>query len=279
MPTESFKLVDADDRKLNAYCWLPEKDPVAIVAIIHGLSDHIGRYEYLSEFFNFNRIATVGMDYQGHGKSPGKRGHIRSYDLLLSNVEKLLIETRLKYTDIPLFLYGHSLGGNIVANYILRHKSKEICGVIISSPFLKLAFNPPKWKTTLAKIVGGIYPALTLSDEVDPKELSHDPVVGKKYLEDPLVHGKISAGVYNSSLKYGKWAIENAHLLNYPALIIHGEEDRLTSHVASEELAKKAGPYATLKIWKGLRHELHNEKNKDDVLNYICNWIRENIKE
>jgi len=277
MAKESFQLLDAYDRKLNAYFWLPEQEVVAVVAIIHGLGDHISRFEYLSEFLNFNGIATIGMDYQGHGKSPGKRGHIRSYDLFLSDIEKLLIEARLRNNNAPLFLFGHSLGGNIVANYILRHQSKEISGVIISSPYLKLAFDPPKWKIKMAKILGSLFPSLTLSNEIDPMELSHDPFVGKAYLEDPLVHNKVSLKLYNIATKQGIWALDNAHLLNYPALILHGDEDRLTSHLATEEFAVKAGPRATLKIWKGLRHELHQEKNKDEVLKYICNWIKEHI--
>jgi alpha-beta hydrolase superfamily lysophospholipase len=278
MAKEFFQLSDADNRKLNAYCWMPENDPLAVVAIIHGLGDHIGRYAYLSEFFNFNGIATIGMDYQGHGKSPGKRGHIRSFDVLMSNVEKLLIETRLRNIDIPLFLYGHSLGGNIVANFTLRHQSKEIAGVILSSPFLQLAFNPPKWKIKIAKILGNLFPSVTLSNEIDPMELSHDPFVGKAYMEDPLVHEKVSFKLYNIATENGFWALNNAHLLNYPALLIHGDEDRLTSHLATEKFAGKAGPKATLKIWKGLRHELHNEKSKDEVLNHICKWIKEIIE-
>ena len=278
MSKKNFHIIGAEGRKLNACSWIPEGNPTAVVAIIHGLSDHIDRFEYFSAFLNKNKIAIFGMDYQGHGKSMGKRGHVRSYDLLLSNVECLLIEARLKYNDTPLFLYGHSLGGNIVANYILRHQSKELSGAIISSPYLELAFTPPKWKTNMAKVLGRVLPSLTLANEIDPMELSHDPLIGKAYLEDPLVHGKISVRLYNLATEHGLWALENAHLLNYPALIMHGDEDRLTSHHASRRFTEKAGPKATLKIWKDKRHELHNENNKDEILKYICNWINKNLK-
>ena len=274
MAKETFNLIDADGRKLHACKWKTDSDPIAVVAIIHGLSDHTGRYEHFSEFLNKNRIAVIGMDYQGHGKSPGKRGYARSYELLLSNIENLLIEARLDFINTPLFLYGHSLGGNIVANYILRHQSKEITGSIISAPFLELAFNPPTWKMKLAKILNSAWPSLTLSNELDPMELSHDPLVGKAYLEDPLVHGKISVGVYNNAIIQGNWALENARLLNYPTLIMHGSDDRLTSHKASERFAKEAGSLATIKIWEGLRHEIHNENNKEEIMNFMCDWIR-----
>lgn len=275
MAKETFDLIDADGKTLYTRKWITDSDPIAVVAIVHGLSDHVGRFDSFSNYLNKKGIAVYGLDYQGHGESPGKRGHVRSYDLLLSNIEKLLIAIRLEYNNIPLFLYGHSLGGNIVANYILQHQSKEISGVILSAPFFELAFEPLAWKVSMAKILNSLWPSLTLSDDLDPMELSHDPLVGKAYLEDPLVHGKISVRLYNSAISQGSWALENARLLNYPTLIMHGAEDRLTSCQASERFAGEAGSSATLKVWEGLRHEIHNESNKDDVLKFISSWIKE----
>jgi len=279
MDEKSFHIVDKSGRNLNARKWEAGEDQKAIVAIIHGLGDHIDRYDHFSKFLNTKGISTIGMDYQGHGKSPGKRGHIPSYDLLLSNVENLLITARRAYNELPLFLYGQSLGGNIVANYILRHQSKELSGAIISSPFLELAFTPPKWKANLAKILNGLLPSFALSNEIEPMELSHDPVVGKAYFEDPLVHDKISVRLYNLGIEYGRWALENASLLSIPLLLMHGDEDQLTSFHASERFAGDAGAKAKLKIWKGMRHEVHNETRKEEVLEYICRWIHENLHE
>ena len=275
MAKETFDLIDADGKKLYACKWKTDGEPIAVVALVHGLSDHVGRFDSFSKFMNKKGIAVYGMDYQGHGESPGKRGHVRSYDLLISNIEKLLISVRYENNNTPLFLYGHSLGGNIVANYILQHQSKEIAGVILSAPFFELAFEPPAWKVRMAGILNSLWPSLTLSDELDPMELSHDPLVGKAYLEDPLVHGKISVRLYNCAISHGSWALDNAGLLNYPTLIMHGTEDRLTSYKASESFARDAGTSATLKTWEGLRHEIHNERNKDEVLKFISNWIKE----
>jgi alpha-beta hydrolase superfamily lysophospholipase len=277
MAKETFDLIDADGKTLYACKWITDSDPIAVVAIVHGLSDHVGRFDSFSKYLNKKGIAVYGLDYQGHGESPGKRGHVRSYDLLISNIEKLLIAIRLEYNNSPLFLYGHSLGGNIVANYTLQHQSKEIAGVVLSAPFFELAFEPPAWKVRLAGILKSLWPSLTLSDDLDPMELSHDPMVGKAYFEDPLVHGKISVRVFNSTISKGTWALENAGLLNYPTLILHGTEDRLTSYKASEKFSKDAGELATLKLWEGLRHEIHNEINKDEVLKFISNWIKEII--
>lgn len=273
MAKETFDLIDAEGKSLYACKWITDSEPIAVVAVIHGLSDHMGRYDSFSKYLNHKGIAVFGIDYQGHGESPGKRGHARSYDLLLSNIDKLLIAVRLQYNDTPLFLYGHSLGGNIVSNYILQHHSKEIAGVILSAPFLELAFEPPAWKVRLARILNSLWPALTLTDNIDPMELSHDPLVGKAYLEDPLVHSKISVRIFNSAIRQGAWALEHAGSLNFPTLIMHGNEDRLTSYKASERFANDAVDSATLKIWEGLRHEIHNESKKEDVMNFMIKWI------
>lgn len=277
MAKESFNLMDIDGKHLNACWWIPENEPKAIVAIVHGLSDHIDRYHDFSQYLNSQGFAVVGMDYQGHGKSPGKRGHVKSYELLMSNVDSLLIEARLEFNDIPLFLFGQSFGGNIVANYTLRHKSKELVGVIISSPWLELAFSPPWQKMVISKIIGRVWPSLTASNDLDPMELSHDPWIGKSYFEDPLVHGKISAKLFNMAVKHGRWALEHAHLLNYPTLIMHGDDDRITSYKASIRFAERAGSLASIRIWEGLRHELHNEKNNEKIMQFICDWINQYI--
>ena len=277
MVKKPFNLIDVNGIPLNACWWIPDNEPKAILAIVHGLSDHIDRYHDLSAFLNQNGIATIGMDYQGHGKSPGKRGHVKSYELLLSNVDSLLIEARLAFNDAPLFLYGQSLGGNIVANYTLRHKSKELMGVIISSPWFELAFSPPSHKMVISGIINRVWPSMTIPNDLDPMELSHDPLIGKSYIEDPLVHGKISVRLFNMAVKHGQWAMDHADLLHYPALIMHGTDDRITSHEASIRFTDKAGSLAGIRIWEGLRHELHNEKNKEEVMRYICDWINLNI--
>ena len=274
MAKETFNLMDDDGKPLHACKWNPDIEPIAVVALVHGLSDHSGRFDAFSKFLNKKGIAVFAMDYQGHGESPGKRGHVRSCDLLISNIENLLIAARLEYNDTPLFLYGHSLGGNIVASYILQHQSKEIAGVMLSAPFFELAFEPPAWKVRLAGILNHLWPSLTMSTDLDPMELSHDPMVGKAYLEDPLVHGKISVRLSNFAINQGSWALQNAGLLNYPLLIMHGTEDRITSYNASERFAQEAGSFASFKSWEGLRHEIHNENNKDEVLKFIYKWIQ-----
>lgn len=276
MVDNEFYVKGANGQNLYGKCW-SSNGVKAVIALLHGLSDHINRYGYFAEFLCQHQIAVLGLDYPGHGKSPGKRGHIQGYDLALANVETLLIESRNRYNDLPVFLYGQSLGGNLAMNYALHYFSYEIQGLILSAPWIKLTFTPSWWKVIMTMILGKLIPAITLSMDLDPVDLSHDPEIGRKFLEDPLNHGKISAGIYSQTVKAGLWNLENAGQLNYPVLLMHGKEDPLTSWHATAELADKIGPKAELKLWNRLNHELHNEYIKDEVLAYIINWIEKYI--
>ncbi len=273
MIEKEFYIESGDGTNLYGKAWQPKKDIRAVLAILHGLSDHIHRYENLASFFVDQSMAVIGIDQHGHGKSPGRRGHINGIELARQNVHALLIEARKRYTDHPLFLFGHSMGGTLGFSYALTHRSREIRGLVISSPWLKLAFEPPKWKTLLAAVLGRILPFVTLPIDIDPMELTHDPHKGREYLDDPLNHGKISARLFNSIRKDSAFAMENAYRITYPVLLMHGKEDRITSWEATARMAASSGNMITLKLWNDLRHELHNEKDRLDVCTYMLDWM------
>lgn len=276
MTTEEIQIKAFDGVLLYGKIWKPKDTPKAFIAILHGLSDHINRFNEFSEFMNANNIGVIGFDQPGHGNSPGKRGHIISSEDIQSNVQNLLIETRLRFSEIPLFLYGQSMGGNIALNFGINIKSKELTGLIVSSPWIKLAFEPPAWKISASRLLNKIIPGLTMKNEIDPMELSHDPKVGRKYLEDSLNHGKISTRLYNLMMEGAARIIKSATSIQLPVLLMHGDEDKLTSHKTSEAISKN-NSRIELKIWSGMRHELHGEKGKEQVMEYIVSWINKII--
>ena len=277
MQTEELQITTQQGDSLYAKIWEPDTSPIAMICIIHGLSEHINRYNAYATFMVNKGICVMGIDQQGHGKSPGKRGHISSYDKLSSNVQSLLIEARLRHDEIPLFLFGQSMGGNIVLNYGMDNKSKELTGLIVSSPLLKLAFDPPKWKTSLGRIMQKIIPSFSIPSDIDPMELSHDPEIGKAYFEDPLNHGKISARLFHILMEGSDRAFREIKSINIPVLLMHGNEDRLTSHEASISLGK-LNPLIETRIWQGMRHELHNERGNEEVLKHTHDWLKSKLQ-
>ena len=102
--------------------WQPETPPKAVVCLVHGLGEHSGRYAHVAAALNDAGYALLGFDLRGHGKSGGPRGHTPSYETLMDDIGRLLAEAAQRYPGQPQFLYGHSLGGNLVLNYALRRK-------------------------------------------------------------------------------------------------------------------------------------------------------------
>jgi len=249
----------------------------AVVVLVHGMGEHSKRYEkHVIPFYNQNSIAVLSYDQFGHGKTEGKRGHNPGYDSVLNCVEEMLTKAKSVFGEKPTFLYGHSMGGNVVINYILK-RSNNLNGAIVTSPFLRLAFDPPSWKIVIGKALQKIAPSITMGTELELEAISRDKKEVEAYRNDPMVHDKISPNYSVVFMKTGEWAIQNSGKLTIPMLLMHGTGDRLTSYKASEEFAKNAGNKVKLKLYEGAYHELHNEINKNEVLEKMLSWINKKI--
>lgn len=275
MQFSELTLEASDGIKLNISHWKSDesaKPPKAVICLVHGLGDHCGLYLHVAKFLTDSGYSVLAMDLRGHGKSCGKRGHIPSFTQVLDDLKLLLEKSKTIYPNIPRFLYGHSFGGNLVLNYILRYKP-EITGAISTSPWLRLAFEPPALKMFLAKITNKLIPTLSQSNSLNPFDLSHDKNTANTYTSDSLVHNQITAGFFSNTSASGIWILEHADELNVPLLLMHGSGDRITSHAASQQFAQKTNKKCTFKLWDGLYHELHNEFQKQEILTYIVQWL------
>ncbi|MBA3647940.1 MAG: alpha/beta hydrolase [Chitinophagales bacterium] len=271
----------SNGKKIFAQYWKPDTPPIALVCMVHGFGEHSGRYAHVAKFFSDNGIAMVAYDMIGHGKSEGKRGHTPSYDFLIDQVDDLLKQADKNFKNIPRFLYGHSLGANIALNYLLRrnYQERNIKGIIISSPWFRLPFDPPTFQVILGKIMMKIWPSFTQSSKIDTKSISSDPSEVKKYEEDPLIHDKISPMLFFPAIDAGIFAQEQSHKIHLPMLHFHGSKDRLTSHEASIAFSKNEKYDYSFRLFEGGFHEMHNELNKDEVMNLIVNWIKNHLKQ
>jgi alpha-beta hydrolase superfamily lysophospholipase len=215
--------------------------------------------------------AMLGFDLRGHGRSEGKRGHIHSFDLALEDVTLLIEEAGRRWPGKPRFLYGHSLGGNYVINHALRC-DPPVEGVISTSPILGLD-NPPKLKLMLGKLLYKVAPTFTMPSGLDVTGLARDEKVAAAYKADPLVHDQVSAALGLEFLEAGGWALDRAEELKKPLLLIHGDEDRLTSCQLSEQFAMRTSGMTTFKKWPKGYHELHNDFEQQAFLTTIREWM------
>lgn len=246
--------------------------PKAVVLLVHGMGEHSSRYaDFVVKKLVEQHISVIAFDHFGHGKTEGKRGHNPSFEAVLDSVSTMLEKSKKVFGDIPTFLYGHSMGGNIVLNYVLRRTS-NIKGVIATSPFLKLAFEPPKIKLAIGKLLQKIAPSITMGNELNPSDISRDKTEVQKYIDDPLVHNKISPNYSITFIKMGKWAIENAQKLTIPTAIFHGTGDKIIDHKASQEFTDKTNK-ASIKLYEDAYHELHNDLCKEELMADIIGWI------
>lgn len=270
--TETIAITTDDNLQLSGKIWLPESKPVAVICLVHGFGEHIERYNHVAAAFTQENMALVGLDLRGHGKSTGKRGHTPSYDHLLQDLQLLINYVNARFPGVSLGLYGHSMGGNIVINYLLKNKPDGIKAVVVTSPWLRLKFDPPKIKVALGGFMRKIYPQYSEANGLNPDHLSTDKSVGKAYVADPLVNDKITTEMFFAITEAGEYALEHAAPIPAPILVMHGSADLITSPEASREFANKIN--AEYKLWEGMYHETHNENGKDEVIQAIVQWFK-----
>ena len=270
MATE-FQWAGKTGTQLYAREW-PAATTRAVVALVHGLGEHIGRYAHVAAHLNAHGYTLIGYDQRGHGRSGGKRGHTPDYETLLDDVGLLLREAEKRHPARPVFLYGHSLGGNLVLNYTLRRKP-GLRGLIATSPFIRETHPQEGLKLTVGKLMRSIYPALTLPNGLELEAISRDPAVVDRYRNDPLVHNKLSAAMGIGTLEAAQWLdAYNGHL-PCPTLLIHGGADRITDPAATAAFAERVQGDLTFRPFADLYHETHNEPEQVDVLTTITDWL------
>jgi alpha-beta hydrolase superfamily lysophospholipase len=273
MKTLEWHWKSSDGLDFYSQGWVPDGKVKAVVGLIHGLGEHIGRYTHVGAALAEAGYALLGFDLRGHGRSGGPRGHTPTFEAYLDDLDLFLKQMEERFPDKPKFLYGHSLGGILVLTYPpLRHS--KLVGVIAVAPPFRSALEQQKVKVAMAKVLGSLLPTIVITNGVDPKTLSHDPAVVSAYVNDPLVHNRVTTGWGKIMLDMIAVAYKNAPEFPLPALIMHGQKDVLGFPISSQEFADLMPKgLATLKIWDGLYHEIHNEPEKEQVFKVMTDWL------
>lgn len=269
---KEFNWKNAEGLNLYGENWQVE-NPVAIIALVHGQGEHLGRYQHLARWFNARNIAVVAFDQQGYGKSEGVRGHAANLEVLLDDIGQFVEGTIQRHPGIPVFLYGHSMGGHLALNYTLRRKP-QIAGLIVTAPWIRLAFEQPAIKVMAGRLLRRFMPNLTLPTGLAANFISRDPAVVKAYVNDPLVHARVSASAGISLLEGADWLNQYAGEMPVSALVMHGTGDKLTSAPATKALVGRLTGDVTHREWPGFYHEIHNEPEQEQVFEFTYNWLK-----
>jgi acylglycerol lipase len=272
MPTEAH-FSTRDELKFVARHWLPVAAPRADLVLLHGYGDHCGRYDHVAKALNAIGLAVYSYDQRGHGRSPGKRGYVRDFNELLSDLDAYLEYLRPSLDGRPLFLMGHSMGGMVLARYV-QTRRPDVRGLVFSSPFLAIKDDVSPVLIALARILSTLTPWLPVA-KVDSADLSRDPEVARASDADPLsYHGRLVARTgaeFNTAIALAR---ADFNTITAPVYILHGTDDRLVPCQGSRLLYEGCGSAdKTLTLYEGGYHELVNDLEKDKVIAGLCAWL------
>lgn len=266
-------ILNSSGKKIFFREWKIKGQPKKNILIIHGLGEHSGRYKEFAEFYIKKGIGVYALDLQGHGKSEGKRGHIKSFEEYLDSIENLLIFIRKKFLDTPIILFGHSLGGLIGLNFLIERESKEIESAVISSPWIETAIKIPEYLIIIQKNLKRVFPSLRLNNRLISNHLSKNKDIVSEYDKDELVHNKISLKLYSEVMRSIDNVKEKASRIKIKILLYHGKSDKIISSNGTLKISKQLKKHK-IKLYENVYHEPHNDLEKEEIYQDILEFIK-----
>jgi len=275
---------DYPDTELMGYFW-EAKNPVKVMCIIHGKGEYAARYDRLASYMVEGGISVISMDLPGHGISGGSRGHIGARAQVLNIITLMIDKAQEMYPDLPIILYGHSMGGNLCLDYRMRGPKNGVPEkYIVSAPWIILVNDVPKPVFRILHAISGILPKLKINSTINEEFLGNLENT-RGYNTDPLVEKAISLKTAADAMDVAASLRENRHPNNKrakgkPFLLMHGDADKVCSVEGSRKLASIYKNEENFKYieWEGYYHEIHNggpEVSGDEVIKTIRDFALE----
>ena len=274
MPHHQSRLTTTGGLVLSTHEWLPdERSPRALVVLVHGYGEHVGRYAHVVAALLAHGYAVAALDHRGHGASAGPRALVRRFDDFVDDLHLLIERAVAAHPALPCFLLGHSMGGLIAVRYALAYQT-DLAGMVLSGGALRVDEGVSPLAKRLGILVARLAPALPIIPS-RPGVLSRDPDVDRRVAADPLNHrGRTKAGMAAQIVRAGEDARARLDRLTLPMLIMHGAADTVTNPSGSILLHDRAtSPDKTLVLWPDHLHEIFNEPGRDAVIARALDWL------
>jgi len=263
-----------DGTPLLARCWPPAGEPWATILVIHGLGEHSGRHEATAGRFAAAGIATASYDHRGFGASAGRRADVERWASYLDDIEDRLAASRRP--GLPTALYGHSLGGLLVADYLLDGRPLPDVA-ILSAPALGSKVNPALRRAT--PLLAAILPRVAISNPWDGAALSRDPAIGAAVDADPLCETRTTFRLWNGffrAMDRVRSRLAQRGGFPLPVLLVHGGADPLVPPATSAFTG--AYPSVERRVYPDVRHELHHDPvDGARIVDEMTDWLRERL--
>lgn len=265
-----------DGLALHLQRWPAPGPAKGTVQIVHGLGEHIGRYEWLARQLNAAGWHAVGHDHRGHGRSEGRRGVVADSHALLADLALAIDAQR---GEGPHVLLGHSLGGLVAARFAAEGLAKApapwwraLDGLVLSSPALQIGMTGAQ--QMLLAVLGSIAPRLALNNGLQPAWISRDPAVVKAYVDDPLVHDRIAPRLVRFMLDGGELVRRRTPSWTLRTLLLWAGADHCVLPSGSAAFAAAAPPAVlTAHAFPSLFHEIFNEPEREQVFSHLREWL------
>lgn len=276
----SQTLTTPDGISLALRHWAPGGQARGQLLLVHGLGEHMGRYEAVAQALAAQGWAVQAYDQRGHGASGGGRGQMAADDSLLADLGQVLGHLRRAPSAGPLILLGHSLGGLVAARYVAEGLQaapapwwQAVDGLVLSSPALDAGMTA--FQKLLTAVVSRVAPSLAVGNGLNVNDICRDPSVVQAYVADPLVHDRISGRLARFIAEAGPWVETLALQWRTPTLLMWAGADRCVNPAGSARFAAAAPPAVlTAKPWPSLAHEIFNEPEHPAVWAELAAWLQ-----
>ncbi len=243
------------------------------VLVLHGGGDHSGRYPGLTAALVRAGLEVALLDFRGHGQSDGRRWHIDLFSDYLADLDAFVAKVRADGLPGKLFVAAHSQGSLIAARWGLEH-GREVDGFVLSSPYLKLALDPPLLKVMAARVVGKVMPWLPVATGIDYAALTSDPELQTWTAHDPLYGRATTPRWFEETSRAQAEVLRRAGEFEAPLLVLAAGADQIADPAASRRFleATRSGD-KRLVMYDGFRHEIWNEVERERPISEAVGWI------
>ena len=258
----------ADGTRLRLGRW---GSPGRNLLLIHGLAEHLGRYQHVGETLAAAGWRVTAVELRGHGESGGQRGHVKRW---IHYVEDVRAAAGVAGADHrPLVAVAHSMGGLVTLSSLIELVFPTIQAVALSNPLLRLVTQPPAAKVLAARVGSRLAPRLPQPNELSADLISRDPDVVSRYKADPMVYSTITPRWFRCMTKAQEAVHAHAGDYSIPLRMMVGTADGICDHTAALQFADAWGGPVEKVVYDGLYHELFNEPEKDQVLSELATWL------
>jgi acylglycerol lipase len=270
----SKTMIASDAMCLRSFEWQTAQTPVrGVVVITHGIRDHAARYQRFADQLTKQGFAVFAHDLRGHAHSGGERQRFDSMARVVEDTDMLVNEAKRRYPTLPIYVFGHSLGGLVTTEYALDHGNK-LSGVILSGAALKRPHSVSGFSAAIARIVASVAPSLKVV-QVDDSEFSRDKAVMAALAIDPLVtRDKLPAATAAASLNAIADVQQRMGQMKLPLLVMYGTADSVNPIEGSQAFVQAAASTdKTLKTYPGVYHDMMNEPERDQIAADVIAWL------